>query len=148
VRRHLILVVRTQNAKTGSVGYFFSGSARFFSFCFALAFKAGFRFVIKFIVPLGLSRRFSITRGTFAAFCLASKSVLPLCYRWKGFLFPKFHIPWLFGQGFHSLLGKLQFSLPIVKLGSTVFMANWQRSSSSFWQIKHQAVLFLTTQSR
>ena len=37
---------------------------------------------------------------------------------------------WLFVQGFHRLLGGLQFTLAIVKLGSTLYMANWQRGSS------------------
>jgi len=35
----------------------------------------------------------------------------------------KFDSPWLLVQGFHRLLGGLQFTLAIVKLRSTVFMA-------------------------
>ena len=42
----------------------------------------------------------------------------------------KFDSFWLLVQGFHRLLGGLQFTLAIVKLRSTVLLANCQRGSS------------------
>ena len=38
--------------------------------------------------------------------------------------FSQFNSRWLLVQGFHRLFSELQFTLPIVKLRSTVFMAN------------------------
>jgi hypothetical protein len=61
VRRHLILVVRTQNAKNGSGLYSFLGLRALQKIYFVSAIKAGFRFIYEFIAPFGFGRGFVIS---------------------------------------------------------------------------------------
>ena len=90
---------------------------------------------------------FSFRRELLPLSGLASKSDLRLYYCWQSSQFPKFRSSNLWVQGFHGLLGGLHFTLPIVKLRTSVFMAYQQRGSSSFWLLKHRSFRALTTQS-
>jgi hypothetical protein len=61
MRRSLILVVKTQNAKNGSGLYSFLGLRALQNFYFVFVIEAGFRFVVKFIASLAFSRGFFIS---------------------------------------------------------------------------------------
>ena len=124
------MVVRPLKANNGSGSAFFSGSLSSACFRFVSAIKADFRFVVKSFVPPIVSHRFNISWRSIAAIGSGFQIRPAVLDQLLPFQVLKVRCYWLLVQGFHRLLGGLQFTLAIVKLGSTLYMANKQRGNS------------------